>query len=222
VSKHRSSEFVNSVAALIGVTLVVAVVYALTAGRFSAMHRGPVDPDRVAARLAPVGAVTRGAAGTAATAPAAAAAPAPAEDQGVGAAVYSRACTACHATGAANAPRLADKAAWEPRAAKGVEALLATAITGKGAMPPRGTCADCSDAELEAAVEYMLARAGFPPDAAIPRTTGPGGQTAASGMGGAPSAEEVPGAEGVNVAPGAAADLAPAAAAQPPAAPASD
>ena len=56
----------------------------------------------------------------------------------------------------AGAPKFGDKAAWEPRIAQGIDAMLSTAINGKGAMPPRGTCMDCSDADLKAAIEYMI------------------------------------------------------------------
>lgn len=87
-----------------------------------------------------------------------------------GIAVYKKACIACHDSGAANAPKLGDQAAWEPRIAQGIDRLLATSIAGKGAMPPRGTCADCSDKDLEAAIEYMLVRVGYEP-AASPGAT---------------------------------------------------
>ena len=70
--------------------------------------------------------------------------------------VYDSACMACHSTGAAGAPKLGDKAAWEPRVAQGVETLVQHSITGIRAMPPRGTCAACSDEDLKAAVEYMV------------------------------------------------------------------
>jgi cytochrome c5 len=70
--------------------------------------------------------------------------------------IYDTKCTTCHAAGVAGAPKFGDKAAWAPRAALGMDALLKTAITGKGAMPPKGTCMDCSDDDLKAAIEYML------------------------------------------------------------------
>lgn len=70
--------------------------------------------------------------------------------------VYNTKCSVCHAAGIANAPKFGDAAAWAPRAEKGVDALLATAISGINAMPPKGTCMDCSDAELKSAIEYML------------------------------------------------------------------
>src|SRR5690606_1163398 len=53
-----------------------------------------------------------------------------------GDAVYKQVCAACHTAGVAGAPKLGDKAAWDTLAAKGLDALLASAINGKGAMPP--------------------------------------------------------------------------------------
>ena len=73
-----------------------------------------------------------------------------------GKATYDTKCLACHNTGVAGAPKLGDKAAWEPRIATGMDAMLAVAIKGKGAMPPKGTCMDCSDDELKAAIQYMV------------------------------------------------------------------
>jgi len=61
----------------------------------------------------------------------------------------------CHATGVANAPKFGDKAAWAPRIAQGVPVLVQHAISGKGAMPPKGG-SSASDAEVRAAVEYMV------------------------------------------------------------------
>ena len=73
-----------------------------------------------------------------------------------GADVYTASCAACHGTGAAGAPKFGDVAAWAPRAAKGMDTLLANAINGINGMPPRGLCMDCSDEELSDAVEHMV------------------------------------------------------------------
>lgn len=70
--------------------------------------------------------------------------------------VYNAHCSVCHVAGVAGAPKLGDKDAWAPRIEKGLDALLATSISGVGAMPPKGTCMNCSDAELKASVEYMI------------------------------------------------------------------
>ncbi|MBL0920241.1 MAG: cytochrome c5 family protein [Hydrogenophaga sp.] len=92
-----------------------------------------------------------------AAAPAAAAAPAPAATPVAGGeALYKQACTVCHAAGVAGAPKTGDKAAWAPRAAQGVDALTAVVLKGKGAMPPKGGAMSASDAEIKAAVQYLL------------------------------------------------------------------
>lgn len=79
-----------------------------------------------------------------------------------GAAVYQQACFACHGTGAAGAPKMGDAAAWAPRIAKGTEMLYKHAIEGftgeTGIMPPKGGRADLSDAQVKAAVDYMLSQ----------------------------------------------------------------
>jgi cytochrome c5 len=71
--------------------------------------------------------------------------------------LYAQTCAVCHATGVAGAPKLGDKAGWAPRAAQGVDALTASAIKGKGAMPPKGG-SSASDAEIKAVVSYMVAQ----------------------------------------------------------------
>ena len=72
--------------------------------------------------------------------------------------IYQTSCQACHATGAAGAPKLGDKEVWAPRIATGMDVLLASAINGKNAMPPNGACMSCSDDDLKAAVEYMVSQ----------------------------------------------------------------
>ena len=94
------------------------------------------------------------AAATQAAAAPAAAAPAPAADNA--AALYNQACVACHAAGVAGAPKFGDKAQWAPRIAQGIDVLTASAIKGKGAMPPKGGAANASDADIKAVVTYMV------------------------------------------------------------------
>lgn len=71
--------------------------------------------------------------------------------------VIAKHCNACHGTGLLGAPKVGDAAAWGDRAKKegGLDGLLAKAISGFNAMPPKGTCADCSDADLKAAIQKM-------------------------------------------------------------------
>jgi cytochrome c5 len=72
--------------------------------------------------------------------------------------IYNSNCMACHATGAAGAPKVGDSAAWAPRIAQGKDKLLANATSGLNAMPPKGLCMACSDAELLGAIEYMVSK----------------------------------------------------------------
>ncbi|MBK6850661.1 MAG: c-type cytochrome [Burkholderiales bacterium] len=151
----------------------------------------------------------------------------PAQAQGNAAkAIYDSSCSACHATGVIGAPKFGDAAQWGPRAARGVDALVKSAIAGtpKG-MPPKGGRADLSDAQMRAVVDYMLSAAGLgkaaPAAAAKPAAAKP----AAAGTGAAKpgaaaaatSAKPAPAA-----AAAAAAVTAPAAAVPAPAAPAAD
>ncbi|MET3999502.1 c-type cytochrome [Marinobacterium sp. MBR-109] len=69
--------------------------------------------------------------------------------------VVQKHCVACHQAGLGGAPKMDDKAAWAPRIATGVDAMTATVLAGKGAMPPKGTCGSCSEDEIRAAVEAM-------------------------------------------------------------------
>lgn len=84
---------------------------------------------------------------------------APVADAAAGKKIYDTACTACHGAGVAGAPKLGDSAAWAPRIKTGIDALTASVVKGKGAMPPKGAAGAASDAELRAAVEYMIAQA---------------------------------------------------------------
>jgi len=72
--------------------------------------------------------------------------------------VYDSTCTACHTAGVANAPKPGDKAAWAPRIKQGMDALVQSALKGKGAMPPKGGNASLSDADIRAAIEFMVSQ----------------------------------------------------------------
>ncbi len=77
-----------------------------------------------------------------------------------GEAVYRQSCAACHDAGVAGAPRLGDPDAWEQRLPKGIDAMTGLVIEGvqgySGVMPPRGGNPALSDAELRAAVEFIV------------------------------------------------------------------
>jgi len=78
--------------------------------------------------------------------------------------VYDKTCVACHMTGVAGAPSMKDKAKWETITKKGFDAVYKNALNGftgeNGAMPAKGGCADCSDADIKDATAYMLKLAG--------------------------------------------------------------
>ena len=93
------------------------------------------------------------------------------EEQGLtanidnGKVVYDKICIACHMTGVAGAAALDDKPRWEEMAAKGMKTLHSSVINGVtegkyGVMPPKGSCADCSDQDLYDGIGYMLNEAG--------------------------------------------------------------
>lgn len=73
--------------------------------------------------------------------------------------VYNAACMACHATGAAGAPVYGDAAAWADRIAKGTDVLHDSGVNGLAGtgMIAKGGCMNCSDEEVIAAVDYMVA-----------------------------------------------------------------
>jgi len=145
-----------------------AVVY--MANGSGASFEEPAEP----AQEAPAGdkPAEQAAAAPAAAAPAAAAAPqpaAPAQPQAAapapqqqaavnpaGEKLYKSTCFACHGTGVAGAPKFGDKAAWAKYIETGVDAMVQVAMQGKGAMPPKGGAAAASEADIRAAVEYMV------------------------------------------------------------------
>ena len=73
--------------------------------------------------------------------------------------VFQAQCTACHATGAVGAPKIGDEAAWGPRIKTGYDALLNSALKGKGNMPPQGG-GDATDFEIARGVVFMANKGG--------------------------------------------------------------
>ncbi len=133
---------VVALAFLIPILLIVMIVQMITGGL--RVEAGPaMSEDAVAQRLQPVGNVAL--AETSST-----------TEAGSGEQVVNAVCQACHGAGLVGAPKLGDKAAWRPRLAQGVNTLHEHAIKGIRAMPPKGGNASLSDAEVSAAVDYML------------------------------------------------------------------
>lgn len=124
------------------ITLTVALL--LTTFAISASTAA--DKEELAKRLAPIGQVY--VAGAVAASDAAASGPRSGEK------VYQTACFACHGTGALDAPKTGD-VAWKSRMDQGFDVMLKHAIEGIRNMPARGTCGDCSDDEIAAAIKFM-------------------------------------------------------------------
>jgi cytochrome c5 len=143
------------------VEIARAVVYmANNAGGKFAEPAAPAAPAAQAAAApaaaAPAAIAPAAAAAPAAVAVAAVAAPATNVDAAAGKKLYDSVCMACHVAAVAGAPKFGDKAAWAPRG-NNLDTLTATVIKGKGAMPAKGGAGNASDAEIKAAVAYMLA-----------------------------------------------------------------
>lgn len=109
----------------------------------------PVE-DGIAERIKPVGSVCVKGDSCAANLTLASAGPMAAED------VYNKFCLACHASGAAGAPKFRNADDWSSRIASGIESLYSNSINGKGAMPAKGLCMSCSDDDIKATVDYMI------------------------------------------------------------------
>jgi cytochrome c5 len=137
--------------------IVVVLLWQLaSSGRIYDRDSPAMSAEAIAKRIGPVadvGVEAGGAASPAAAAGPAAKAAALSVD---GKKVYEATCIACHSTGVANAPKFGDKAAWAPHLHHGVAELYQSALKGKAAMPPKGGNLTLSDAEVRAAVDYMV------------------------------------------------------------------
>lgn len=125
---------------------VLFTVIGLSSAAFAA-NLSQEEYDAIAERIKPVGNVY-----LSGDEPVAAAPTGPRD----GAAVYGTFCIACHASGVSGAPKTGDAADWAPRIAQGEDVLKKHAIEGLNAMPPKGTCMDCSDEEIVAAINHMI------------------------------------------------------------------
>ena len=127
---------------ILGIILIVQLV----------THRPSADPnalapDSVAARIQPVARVEFGA-------------PTAAAGARSGETIVKATCSACHAAGVAGAPKIGDAQAWAPRLKDGLKGMLAIALKGKGAMPPRGGDNSLTDDEVARAIVFMANQSG--------------------------------------------------------------
>jgi len=153
VSKDK--EFYSTFFALMGGLAVFAILLVIIAGNLTSDVSDYKPEEIVLENIKPVGQVYIAGESEPEAAPAADTAVASSGPKS-GEEVYNGSCMSCHGTGAAGAPKLGDKAAWTPRIAAGMDSMLANAINGLNAMPPKGLCMACSDAEIQGAVEYMV------------------------------------------------------------------
>jgi len=155
VSANNDAAFLRMFLIVLGALVAFTVAILILANRIT----GVVDEERgedprfraaVIERIQPVGSVNV----------AAATAAGPAELKS-GADIVASACNSSHVAGVLDAPKVGDKDAWSQRlaAAGGLDGLTASAIAGKGGMPPKGG-ANVSDAEIRSAVEHLLSESG--------------------------------------------------------------
>ena len=127
------------------IVIILLASYITTATR-PAAGSNLTSPEAVAARIQPVGRVEIKSASDSATLK-------------TGEQVFAAQCSACHTAGLAGAPKFGDADAWAPRIKTGYEALLTSALKGKGAMGAQGG-GELSDVEIGRAVVYMSNKGG--------------------------------------------------------------
>jgi cytochrome c5 len=153
------SNFRNVIIGL-GILFVIILVLAFLVSDVGKQSEAP-NPDQLKAvqeRIAPVAAVV-----VSGQEPQPAAETAPVEEAPKalsGAEVVKTSCFACHGTGAAGAPKIGDSAAWKPRVEQGMKTLVEHALKGFKTMPAKGGNPALSEADLEAAITFMLSETG--------------------------------------------------------------
>lgn len=162
-------QFSMMLSGLVVLTLVL-IFAALAIYNHEPKETNPNQTQKVAERIAPAAAVYAGNTGRAAMAAAAAAATKAAASQVAyggttdGKAIYDHLCTSCHTAGIAGAPKLGNKAMWDPRIAQGIDTLIKHATDGYHGpdgffMPPKGGNPALSDAQIKAAVTWIVGQA---------------------------------------------------------------
>jgi len=168
----RDQKFLDTHLIFIGLVAVFAIVIIIVAMKMSNPTQGGFEAGTeeynaaVAQRLKPFGHVYLPGEELSAGEPQVPAAeePAPVEAALSGPQVYNQSCNVCHGNGIGGAPMLSGAADWAARASQGADTLKDHAVNGYtgavGFMPPKGGNAALSDAEIHAAVDFMLAEAG--------------------------------------------------------------
>jgi len=132
---------------IVPVAAILLLVKLITGGIQVDEDSSAMSEEAIASRLQPVG-VVNVVAGSKAGASAA----------GGGQELFNSVCQACHSAGLAGAPKTGDKSAWKPRIAQGIDALYASALNGKNAMPPKGGAANASDSDVKASVDIFVSK----------------------------------------------------------------
>jgi cytochrome c5 len=149
----------GAIALVVGIVLLAQFAVTAYGGR-SLKDSPAMAPEAVAKRIGPVARLVVDSGGAPAAVAAVTASPkAGRTEAGKGKSVYDASCMACHGSGVAGSPKLGDKSAWAPRLKAGLEALYGSALKGKAAMPPKGGNASLADADVKAAVDYMVSAA---------------------------------------------------------------
>lgn len=148
-TKTASRGIRNRLVAAPGLQALLALCV-LAIGTVAIQAVPPGTKAEIEERLTPFGSICRTGDDCGSASAAAASGPLSGQD------VYNQFCFACHKTGVGDAPILGDTASWQPRVDKGMDALMSSTLNGLGAMPPKGTCMNCTDAELQEAVTFML------------------------------------------------------------------
>lgn len=117
---------------------------------FSSVLQADAVEDGIASRIQAVGTVCIEGDDCAKAITVAAAGPRSVED------IYNTGCLACHTSGAAGAPKFRNAGDWSARLSQGLDMVYGNAINGKGAMPAKGLCSNCSDDEIKSVVDYMI------------------------------------------------------------------
>lgn len=152
--KHFMSQFAILVGALVVFTIVMFFLARYLMG-VNAPDYGPLIARQHEQRLEPAGQVQTGKVKQTT-----------AEVSGGGSAegatstgqqTYTTVCATCHDSGVAGAPMISDQGAWQARIAQGKQTLYQHAINGFGAMPPKGGDPSLSNAQVQAAVDYIIA-----------------------------------------------------------------
>lgn len=161
---------------LVPILLIVLLSQFVTNMRSVNMESAAMAPDAVAKRLKPVSDVAIADAGAET-----------AKGPKSGEEVYKAVCSACHDTGAAGSPKFGDKEKWAPLIKEGQKELVATAIKGLRAMPPRGGSPGLSDLEVERAVVFMANNSG----GKFKEPAAPAPEKTAAGAAGKPDGKKV-------------------------------